>query len=323
VTYNDDQTLASCLDSVFSQTAPVEVAIFDNASTDGSCGIAESFDVRLTRSGVNLGYSAGHNDNLRSHRFDYALLLNSDVILETDYLENLIQALRRVENCGMAGGKLLRMDTSGHAVLSAGYPVIDSTGVYFTPSQRHFDRGSGEQDRGQYEVAELVFGVTGAALFLKRELYDDLLLDGDFLDEDFFVYREDADLAWRAQLRGWKAVYEPGAVAHHVRRVLPSRRGGLPEAINSHSVKNRFLMRWKNMDSAVRWKCFPAMWFRDLGILGYVFLFERSSLKGLRQAVKLRNKMLEKRRRIESRRRAPAGAVAEWFDRRPQTKPLP
>src|SRR5438093_615075 len=69
----------------------------------------------------------------------------------------------------------------------------------------------------------------------------------DFFDPDFFVYREDADVAWRAQLLGWRAIYTPGAVAWHVRSVLPGNRLAVPAAINMHSVKNRFLMRIKNM----------------------------------------------------------------------------
>src|ERR1044071_5783653 len=72
-------------------------------------------------------------------------------------------------------------------------------------------------------------------------------LDGEFFDSDFFVYREDADVAWRAQLMGWNCIYAPLARGYHVRNVLPGNRRALPPEINMHSVKNRFLMRIKNI----------------------------------------------------------------------------
>ena len=78
-------------------------------------------------------------------------------------------------------------------------------------------------------------------------MIDDIAVDGEFFDSDFFVYREDADVAWRAQLMGWRCIYTPHARGYHVRKVLPGNRRALPPVINMHSVKNRFLMRMKNM----------------------------------------------------------------------------
>ena len=119
--------------------------------------------------------------------------------------------MSRDSEVGMAGGKLYRMGDEGTRILRQGKPVLDSTGIYFTPSQRHFDRGNGESDSGQYDRTQMVFGITGAALVCRRNTLEDLLVDGEFLDSDFFAYREDADLAWRAQLKGWKVLYEPAA----------------------------------------------------------------------------------------------------------------
>ncbi len=78
-------------------------------------------------------------------------------------------------------------------------------------------------------------------------MIEDISIQGEFFDPDFFVYREDADVAWRAQLMGWRCIYTPLARGYHVRNVLPGNRRALPPEINMHSVKNRFLMRIKNM----------------------------------------------------------------------------
>ncbi len=87
--------------------------------------------------------------------------------------------------------------------------IIDSTGIYFLPNLRHLDRGAGELDHGQFERMEYVFGATGAAALYRRSMVDDVSVNGEFFDEQFFAYREDADLAWRAQLMGWRCVYTP------------------------------------------------------------------------------------------------------------------
>ena len=89
-------------------------------------------------------------------------------------------------------------------------------------SQRHFDRGAGEIDRGQYDTPGAVFGVSGAAGCYRRAMLDDVAIAGEVFDEDFFAYREDADLAWRAQLLGWDALYVPEATAH----ARPARHAG-------------------------------------------------------------------------------------------------
>ena len=124
---------------------------------------------------------------------------------------------------------------------------MDSTGIYFTPMLRHLDRGSQEVDNGHYLNFEYVFGATAAAALYRRAMIDDISIHGEFFDPDFFVYREDADVAWRAQLMGWRCLYTPLARGYHVRNVLPGNRRALPPEINMHSVKNRFLMRIKNM----------------------------------------------------------------------------
>ena len=323
VTLNDERFLASCLEALGRQTVRCTLRIHDNASTDQTAEIARGYGVDVRLNATNSGYAAGHNLNLEARGFDYALLLNADVKLEPDYIEHLLAEMECRREVGMAGGKLLRMDAQGGKTLHEGVAVLDSAGIYFTPSQRHFDRGGGIPDRGQYDLAQFVFGVTGAAVLVRRSLVDDLEeRTGEFLDEDFFAYREDAELAWRAQIAGWKALYVPGAVAGHHRHVLPARRRNLNPLINYHSVKNRYLMRMKNMGPAVRRRCFPFAWIRDLGILVYVLLFEWSSIPALREAFRARHRFRAKRARLESSRRVSDADISRWFSFTPQARCL-
>jgi hypothetical protein len=112
-------------------------------------------------------------------------------------------------------------------------------------------------------------------------MLEDVRLLGEFFDEDFFAYREDADLAWRAQLRGWVCWYVPGARAQHGRRVTPERRKSLPPEINRYSVRNRFLLRLKNQPVVHVARFFVPALSRDLIVVGYVLLREWSSIPAI------------------------------------------
>src|SRR5678815_4753810 len=126
------------------------------------------------------------------------------------------------------------------------------------------DRGADEPDRGQFDKAEDVFGPSGAAALYRLKALQDTAINEQYFDEDFFAYREDADLAWRCRLLGWTSIYVPTAVALHRRRVTPERRNKIPKEINYHSVKNRFLLRFNNMTRSLYRRDFWEITKRDI-----------------------------------------------------------
>jgi GT2 family glycosyltransferase len=200
--------------------------------------------------------------------------------------------------------------------------VIDSTGIYFVRNLRHFDRGSEELDQGQYDQCAYVFGATGAAALYRRKMIEDVSINQEFFDEDFFAFREDADLSWRAQLMGWKCLYVPAAVAWHVRRVTATRWDQLPLVINWHSAKNRFLMRAKNISGRLYARLVFPVTLRDLQILAYCLLRDRRYLSALAYAWKHRDTLKDKRRQVQARRRVPDWELARWFSNRAVSFPL-
>lgn len=313
VTHNDSLVLGRCLEALGRLETGVRIKIWDNASEDGSVEVAGRFGVEVTASRENLGYCGGHNRNFRGERFDYVFFMNADVVLESDFFTRLLPVFERFPGAGMATGKLLRMDERGDLIEEGGLPVIDSAGIIFHRNMRHFDRGGGEPDDGQYDETEPVFGGTGAALLCSREAVECLSCLGEFWDEDFFAFREDADLAWRARLLGWEVIYEPRARALHKRHVRPDNRRELDPLINMHSVKNRFLMRAKNIDWRLRLHCFPSYLVRDAGILAYILLRERSSMEAFRILWRIRSRTREKRKKIQSRKTVSGGCLAKWF----------
>ena len=321
VSYNSGRHLKSCLESLQKQSySNFDVHIFDNASIDNTAGIIEEFRPFLKSvhfSKKNLGFCAAHNWIIESASSDYVLVLNPDVVLDARFLEILVGEMDRDPRAGSATGKLYRSDGfSPDSEGPARFPEImelDSTGIYFTRNQRHFDRGSGETDTGQYSRKEYVFGASGAAAFYRRSMLEDIRSGKEYFDESFFAYREDADLAWRAQWTGWCCLYIPEAEGFHERKVLPGRRSSLPDAINMHSFKNRFLLRIKNMDTGTYIRNFIPITLRDIAAIVYVLLVEWSSLSGIPLLLRAIPKARAARRALRKQRRRSPREIRRWF----------
>lgn len=323
VTYNSAHYIRHCLRYVLEQAyAPLEILIVDNASSDETPQILREFESRATvvYNRTNSGFAGGQNQAIAMSRGDWILTLNPDVRLTPDFISALVAAGEIDGSIGTVCGKLLSMPPDFEVPSQS---ILDSTGIFFTPSLRHFDRGSQELDLGQYEQFEYVFGATGAAALYRRPMIENVALGGDFFDSDFFAYREDADVAWRAQLLGWTCLYAPTAVAYHVRNVLPSNRRHVSKAINMHSVKNRFLMRIKNVTREVYRAHFLAITFRDLLVLVACLLREWSSLRAFSIVLRLLPRAWSKRREIMRRRKAGSAAITRWFSTEPVSFPVP
>jgi GT2 family glycosyltransferase len=143
----------------------------------------------------------------------------------------------------------------------------------------------------------------------------------EFFNPDFFVYREDADVAWRAQLMGWRCIYTPHARGYHVRNVLPGNRRALPPVINMHSVKNRFLMRMKNITGDLYRRNWFSITVRDLVVISCCLVREQSSLKAFWYIAKNWKRVMAKRRDIMSRKRVDNEYIAHWFRYEPVSAP--
>jgi GT2 family glycosyltransferase len=182
-----------------------------------------------------------------------------------------VTAFDEAPRVGMACGKLWR----GFGPQD-GRHVLDSTGLFLNRQRRPRDRGQGELDHGQYDEQWEVFGACGAASMCRRSMLEAVACHGEMLDEDFFLYYDDADLSWRAQLYGWQCRYVPEATGWH------ERGGGdtLHRASNApklafaqmHAIKNRYLMMWKNDTWSSLLPALPALLAGDLLRLAYTIV---------------------------------------------------
>ena len=204
VNWNGREYLGACLAALQEQTrSPDEVVLVDNGSTDGSTElVARRFpQVRVIGSETNLGFAGGCNLGVRAARGDYVATLNPDTRPEPGWLAALVGAMDADPSVGMCASLMLFMETPD---------VVNSAGVAVDVLGIAWDRLGGQPVAAASEQQE-VFGACGGAALYRRSLWEQL---GGF-DEDFFMYLEDVDLAWRARAAGWRCLYVPAARVYH------------------------------------------------------------------------------------------------------------
>lgn len=245
--YNGMRFVDKCLVSVLNSNYPdFEIVFVDNASSDGSIEyVKEKFgsnpNLRLVINDKNYGFALGNNIGVRHASGKYIVFLNIDTIVDSSWLTELVSVMDTNPSVGVAQCKLLLMDNP---------KLIDSAGHYIDWFGIAFVRGHREEDQDQYDRIHDVFGATGAALIVRRDIFEKL---GGF-DEDFFMLFEEDDLCWRTWLKGYKVLYIPKAVVLHksgairsresnYRNLYFSRRNRIVSLLKNYSAKNliRFL----------------------------------------------------------------------------------
>jgi GT2 family glycosyltransferase len=261
--------------------------------------------IHIIRNAHNSGFAPAHNQAIAVSDCDYFLVLNPDIQLDPGYVERLVAACEAQTGIGSATGKLLRPGESR---------LMDSAGLMITKARRAFDRGSGEPEERWLEPCE-VFGVSGAAALYARAIVEDIRVDGEFFDEDFFAYKEDVDVAWRARLLGWRAYYEPQAVAYHERGWKAGERSKRPLFIRRKSYINRYKMMLKNdRISYILRDLVPVATFELLNF-GYSVLREPGLLGAWFGLWRGLPSLLRVRRQIKSKQRVKNEELYRWFEK--------
>jgi len=309
VNWNHQSFLQTCLDSIFAQGfKPLNVVVVDNASLDGSPDwiVMNYPQVRLISFGENRGFSFAFNQGVRATVDPFILSLNPDVVLQPECLVQMVRVMIEQERIGVVAPKLLQADNPS---------LIDSTGLFINRSRCPYDRGQGEVDHGQYDHTTEIFGACGAAALYRRAMLEDLAFANEYFDEDFFAYYEDADLAWRAQLSGWRAVYEPLAIGIHVRGwgdSLRKQRKRNPMGPRL-AFRNRYLMSLKNDRLSNFLGDLPFLLASELPKLLYAALTMPSVILGALDFVALSGTIMRKRRRLWQKAGVKESKLRPWF----------
>lgn len=296
--YNGRRYLEPCLSALFRQSYPlVEVVLVDNASTDGSAEwVQRPFPrVQIIPHSTNVGFAAAMNAGIRATRTPLVATLNNDTVAEPDWLLNLVSVLQRDPQAGMAASKMLFVSMP-RTINSAGIS-LDRVGIAW-------DRCGGRADDADTDQIVEVFGACAGAALYRRAMLDQIGL----FDEDFFAYLEDVDLAWRAQLAGWRALYVPTARVTH----WHSATSGEGSPFKSRLLgRNKVWLIAKNYPAPYLYGYLPAIIAYDVMAVGYALLKRRdlSSLQGRLAGLRALPVALRKRKQVQSLRRVPARAV--------------
>ncbi len=318
INYQDYNCLYSCLKSLNQQTLTVnEVILIDNASTPEKIRpIAEVYpEISILAQEANLGYTGGANRIIRSTGVcDYILLLNPDVVLLPEALEEMIRIMETDSEIGCVGGKLLLGLPPEMGLGSGNDPTVDSAGHIIHKNRRVFERGHGERDNGQYDKEEEVFSVCGAAALYRRVMLEDVKIGEEYFDEDFFAYKEDVDISWRARLLGWKTVYTPKARLYHLKGWKHAAiRKNVPWIRRYHSFKNHYLVLIKNELSSLFLQDLLQITWLEWRKLAYMTLFEPTLWRAIWDIRRYWASAWRKRQEIMKKVRITDEEMARWF----------
>ncbi len=225
--WDGKQYLKDCLSAVFNQNYPnFEVIVVDDASSDGSAEFIQSYfpRVKLLINRRHVGFAIANNQGIKISRGKYLLLLNNDTEVTKDFLFPLVDALEKDPLLAAAQSRIRLIPEKS---------LLDEVASYLTPLGFLYHVGFFEKDQTKYRRKFFTFSPKGACFFLKKEILDEVGL----LDERFYCYFEESDLAWRIWLSGHRITYVPRSLIYHYQAA--SQKKQTRPKIDFFSIKNR------------------------------------------------------------------------------------
>ncbi len=253
--WNGVHFLEQFLPSVLKSTYPkIEIYVADNGSTDNSVSYLQIHfpSVKVIELPENYGFAKGYNEALKQVEADYFVLLNSDVEVSPKWVEPVIKLMETDPYMAACQPKILAYHNKTqfeYAGAAGGW--IDKFGYPFCRG-RFFDVC--EADDGQYNNVSPIFWASGAALFIKAKVYQEL----QGLDSDFFAHMEEIDLCWRIHRAGYHIMYCPKSVVYHV-------GGGTLQKTNPRKTflnfRNNLALLYKNLPTS---RLLPTLFIRAI-----------------------------------------------------------
>ena len=258
------------------------VVVVDNACQDHTRTVCERHGARIIGLRERHSYAAAINRGLAETTGTAVLLLNADCVLDQGFLAAARPHLAE-PGVGSVAPRLVRATgmEPQHRL-----DVLDAAGMTVDRRRKNSLIGHGEPARC-HERGGACFGGDGGCVLYRREVLDACAVGGEVLDEDMALWATDVDLAWRAQLLGWRCVYEPAAVAWHKRFYSPTTRAALPPDHRRIQFRNRLLMIAKNDTARTLLPDLHRILAYEVLALGYALLRERALLRGYVEAARM------------------------------------
>src|SRR5262245_17322912 len=302
VNWNGLRYLPECLDALLPQLPPgAEALLVDNGSTDGSAALVRQRypTARVVALRENLGFAGGVNAGLRAARGELLLLLNNDAFAEPGFIAALLDALERCPEAGAASATL----TFAHRP-----DLVASAGIRVRRDGLALDLWAGRPVAELPDAAQPIMGPSGGAALYRRALLEDVGL----MEPGYFNYLEDADLAWRALLRGWRSIVVPKARAGHIYSATAGQGSPFKQRLLG---RNRVRTIVRCMPEPLLRGCLPSILGYDLLAAGYGLAARRPEMvAGRLAALRELPELLRQRHAIQARRRAPIVEIARWLE---------
>ena len=283
INYKSEQFLETCLQHIHYEK-PYEIIMVDNDQKKKYMQeLQKKYSFKLIAPPKNIGFAKANN--VEKAKGKYILTLNADIFLTPKYISACISFLEKNPKVASVQGKLLSEKNK---------KVIDSTGNVLTKSRFAYNENHKIKDK---EIpSHEIFGVCAAAAIYRKKALEDIKINNEYFDNDFFAYLEDVDLDWRLRKKGWKSFVETSAVAFHIRETTTNHKYRLQQAI-----RNRYFMVLKNDSTR--------------SMIGTLMLYTPLlfCIPNRLNNLKLIPKMLEKRKIIRYTQSVPDKKIVGWM----------
>lgn len=222
VNYKTKDLTLQTLDSVFKAESPpgkMEVILVDNASNDGTVSVVRNRfpQVKIIVNQKNLGFAGANNQGMRRAKGRFVLLLNSDTIIQKDTLVKMIKFMIDNPRVGLATCRVELFHGGVDPASHRGFPTPWAALTYYFGLEKLFPRSKlfSQYHQGWKDLTKTheIDSPVGAFFFLRRQT----LRQVGLLDEAFFMYGEDIDLAYRIKQAGWQVIYTPITKITHLK----------------------------------------------------------------------------------------------------------
>ena len=259
-----------------------DVVVVDNACTDRTATLCEEHGALRVALRERGSYAAAINAGLSATDAPAVLLLNADCVLAAGFLD---AARPPLDDPGVGSVAPLILRATGMEPEQR-LDIVDAAGMTIDRRRKNSLVGHGEPRAGHARRRE-AFGGDGACVLYRREALNAVAVGSEVFDEDMALWASDADVAWRVRNAGWRCIFEPAAVAWHVRFYSPGNRAMLAPEHRRLQFRNRLLMLAKNETGRGFARNAPFILSYEVLALGHALLRERTLLRGYAEAARL------------------------------------
>lgn len=309
INYNGLSYIDKCLSSLLNQEYPnYEIIFVDNASNDNSFEyVVNNYKkINIINTTKNIGYFGGCKEAIKYAKGYYFAFLNTDIEVDKKWLIKLVNILESDSKIGLATPKILKFNDK---------TKINSCGTEVQFNGLAYCRGLNNNEK-EYNKLEEISAVSGCSFIINKNVLKEI----GGLDENFFMYSEDVDISWRAQLAGYNIIFVPSSVVYHdyMFNLTPKKFYYLE--------RNRYILLIKNLHLKTIFFMIPSLILTEIMALGFAILkgweYIKNKINSCYWIIKNLNFLLKKRQEVQNIRKINDKLIISRFIASPKFEQL-